>query len=62
VRGGWCELRNERLCNLYSSPHIIKVIKSRIVRWAGHVVQTGEMNMYIDLEKSIWINHLKDLV
>jgi hypothetical protein len=35
--GGWRELRNEELHNLYSSPNIIRMIKLRRVRWAGHV-------------------------
>jgi hypothetical protein len=37
VTGGWRKLRNEKLHNLYCSPSIIRVIKSRRVRWAGHV-------------------------
>jgi hypothetical protein len=38
VRGGWRKLHNEKLRSLYSSPSIIKVMKSRSMRWAGHVV------------------------
>jgi hypothetical protein len=37
VTGGWRKLHNEALHNLYSSPSIIRMIKSRSVRWAGHV-------------------------
>jgi hypothetical protein len=37
VMGGWRKLHNEELHNLYSSPSIIRVIKSRRKRWAGHV-------------------------
>jgi hypothetical protein len=37
VRGGWRRLHNEELHNLYTSPNIIRVIKSRRVGWAGHV-------------------------
>jgi hypothetical protein len=39
VTGGWRKLHNEELYNLYSSPSIIRKIKSRRMRWAGHVVQ-----------------------
>jgi hypothetical protein len=39
VAGGWKKLHNEELHNLYSSPSIIRMIKSRRMRWAGHVAQ-----------------------
>jgi hypothetical protein len=42
VTGGWRKLHNEKLHNLYSSPSIIKMIKSRRMRWAGHVARMGE--------------------
>jgi hypothetical protein len=35
--GGWRKLRNEDLHNLYSSPSIIRMIKSRRMRWTGHI-------------------------
>jgi hypothetical protein len=37
VTGGWRKLNNEELHNLYSWPSIIRLIKSRRMRWAGHV-------------------------
>jgi hypothetical protein len=40
--GLWRKLLNDELCNLYSSPNIIRVIKSRRMRWAGHVGHMGE--------------------
>jgi hypothetical protein len=43
VAGGWRRLHNEELHNLYVSQNIIKVIKSRRMRWAGHVACMGEM-------------------
>jgi hypothetical protein len=43
VTGGWRELHNEVLHRLYSSPNIIKVMKSRRMRWAGHVASCLEM-------------------
>jgi hypothetical protein len=43
VTGGWRRLRNEKLHNLYASPNIIRMIKFRRMRWAGHVSRTGEM-------------------
>jgi hypothetical protein len=42
VTGGWRKLHNKELHNLYSSPSIIRMIKSRGMRWAGHVAQIGE--------------------
>jgi hypothetical protein len=43
VTGDWRRLHNEELHNLYPSRNIIRVIKSRRMRWAGHVALTGEM-------------------
>jgi hypothetical protein len=40
--GGWRKLHNEELHNLYSSPSIIRIMKSRRMRWAGHVARMGE--------------------
>jgi hypothetical protein len=38
----WRKLHNDELNNLYSSPNIVKVIKSRRMRWTGHVAGMGE--------------------
>jgi hypothetical protein len=42
VTGEWRRLHNEELNDLYSSTSIIRVIKSRRMRWAGHVARMGE--------------------
>jgi hypothetical protein len=41
VTGEWRKLHNEELCDLYFSPSIIRIIKLRRMRWAGHVAQMG---------------------
>jgi len=42
VTGEWRRLHNEGLNDLYSSLNIVRVIKSRRMRWAGHVARMGE--------------------
>jgi len=42
VTGEWRRLHNAELNDLYSSPNIVPVIKSRRMRWAGHVARMGE--------------------
>jgi hypothetical protein len=42
VTGDWRKLHNEELHDLYSSPNIIRIIKSRKVRRAGHAARMGE--------------------
>jgi hypothetical protein len=41
VTGGWRKLHNEELHNLYSSPNVIRMIKTRRIRWASHVARIG---------------------
>jgi hypothetical protein len=42
VTGEWRKMHTEELHNLYSSPNIIRMIKSRMMRWAGHVARMGK--------------------
>ena len=42
VTGEWRKLHNEELSDLYSLPNIVRVVKSRKMRWAGHVARMGE--------------------
>ena len=42
VKGEWRKLHNEELNDLYCSPNILRVIKWRRMRWAGHVERMGE--------------------
>jgi hypothetical protein len=47
VTSGWIKLYNEELHDLYSSPSIIRIIKSMKMRWAGHVARMGEKGLRI---------------
>jgi hypothetical protein len=42
VAGEWRKLHNEELNGLYSLPNIVRVVKSRRMRWAGHVARMGK--------------------
>jgi hypothetical protein len=46
VTGEWRKLHNEQLRELYSSPSIVRIIKARRMRCAGHIAQMGEKNAY----------------
>jgi hypothetical protein len=72
MTGGWRKLHNEEVHNLYSSPSIIRVIKSRRMRWEGNVARIGQkMNAYrilvgkpkgkkpIGRTKRRWVDNLK---
>jgi hypothetical protein len=47
VTEGWRKLHNQELHGLYSSPGIVRVIKARRMRWAGHVAHMGVGERYI---------------
>jgi hypothetical protein len=46
VTGEWRKVHNEELRDLYSSTSIIRIIKLRRMRWAGHVARMGEKNAF----------------
>jgi hypothetical protein len=54
VIGGWRKLHYEQLHNLYSSPSIIRIIKSRRMRWAGHVARMGRRGLHIGFWWESW--------
>jgi hypothetical protein len=62
VTGGWGKLHKEELRDLYASPSIIRIMKSRRMRWVGHVARMGRRGKRIG---NWWENqreggHLKD--
>jgi hypothetical protein len=46
VTGEWRRLHNEELYDLYSTPNIIRVMKSRLMRWADHVARIGDQKVH----------------
>jgi hypothetical protein len=62
LTGEWRKLHNVELHNFYSSPDIVRPIKSRRMKWAGHVARLGEgRNVYrVLVGKLEWKVHLKD--
>jgi hypothetical protein len=47
LTGDWRKLNNEELNNLYSSPNIFRMMKSRRMRWSEHVARMGRKGMQI---------------
>jgi hypothetical protein len=62
VTGGWKKWLKEELHNLYFLPNLIRMIKSRIMRWAGYVGYMGEMRTTkFWLESLMGTDHLEDV-
>jgi hypothetical protein len=49
VTGEWRKLHNEELSDLYSLPNIVRMVKSRRMRWAGHVVQYIYLTLFFSI-------------
>jgi hypothetical protein len=60
--GSWRKLHNDELHSLYSSPNIVRVIKSRRMRWAGHVARMGQVFTGFWLGAPKGRDHWEDLV
>ena len=58
VTGKWRKLHNEELSNLFCSPNIVRVIKSGMMRWAGHVARMGRAEVYT----GFWWGYLRERI
>jgi hypothetical protein len=56
VTGEWIKLHNEELHDLYPSPSIIRIMKSRRMRWVGHVAQMLRRGMHL----AYWLENLEE--
>jgi hypothetical protein len=63
MTGDWRKLHNEELRDLYSSPSIIRIIKSRRIRWAGHVAhewwRRGTLIRSLGRPRRRWVNNIR---
>jgi hypothetical protein len=59
VTGAWRKLHNEELHNLYSSPSIIRMIKSRRIKCAGHLVGYPEGKRQVGRLRRRWVDNIK---
>jgi hypothetical protein len=57
ITGGWKNLHNEELRNLYSSPNIIGIIKSKRMRWAGHIARNERRG----IQTGVWWDNKKEI-
>ena len=56
VAGEWRKLHNNELNDLYSSPNTVRVVKSRRMKWVGHVVRMGRGEAYT----GFWLENLRE--
>ena len=56
VTGEWRKIHKEERNDLYSTPNIVRVIKSRIIRWVGHLARMGRKEEYTGL----WWGNLRE--
>jgi hypothetical protein len=62
VTGEWRKLHNEELNDLYSLPSIVRLVKSRRMRWEGHVARMGEdrgVHRYLECFEFKYGGHLE---
>jgi hypothetical protein len=60
VMGGWRKLHIEEFHNSYSSPSIIKMIYSSMMRWSGHVARIENIYIYIYMHPGCWWESQKE--